>query len=436
MRTQAIGAGFEGLEERLLLAGSVTSALVAGVLVLDGDGLANQVQLTVASNGQLTATGLSGTTINGVTSFNFGVVSTPLRVNGGAGDDTISMNSTAATIANNVTIDGGLGNDTVSVMGKFGGNLVLNGGTAPVGATGGNDTITVSNSTVAVDLIIDSGDDNDKVTLSGSTVTHNAQIQTGLGNDSISINRMSVNNDLALADIGGNNALTITNSSTRNDILVVLGDGNDALIVNGLTAGVKTGATAQGLISINFGNGNNSLTMSNTKAVGSTVLDGIFLSGGAGRDTFGIVDSQTNSGIEVITGGGNDRVELTRVQIFDRRTTGTLILASRGLNITTDLGNDTVVLNGVNLVRSTLIDTGADVDTLRITNCRFTGVMNAQMGLGNDSAYLGTNFIASPLSTILGGIDNTDFDVLTVFANNPANNFSFTRFEVTRVLKL
>ena len=76
MRTQAIGAGFEGLEERLLLAGNVTSVLAAGVLVLDGDGSANQVQLTVASNGQLTATGLSGTTIDGVASKSFGIVNT------------------------------------------------------------------------------------------------------------------------------------------------------------------------------------------------------------------------------------------------------------------------------------------------------------------------------------------------------------------------
>ncbi|MEK6261980.1 MAG: hypothetical protein AABP62_25560, partial [Planctomycetota bacterium] len=286
MRTQAIGAGFEGLEERLLLAGSVTSALVAGVLVLDGDGLANQVQLTVASNGQLTATGLSGTTINGVTSFNFGVVSTPLVVNGGAGDDTISLNSTAAAFANNVTIDGGIDNDTITATGRFGANLVIDGGT-------GLDTISVSKATVAVNLDLDAGDGNDKVTLSDSTVARDALIQTGLDNDTVTIKGMAVNRNLSLADTGGTNLFTITNSSTRNDTLVVLGDGTDTLIVNGLTAGVKTGASAQGLISIDFGDGKNVLLMSKTKALGTIPLvanpfvtplvitgDGIVLIGG------------------------------------------------------------------------------------------------------------------------------------------------------------
>ena len=68
MQPQEFGSEFEGLEDRLLLAGNITSVLAGGVLTLTGDALANQVQLTVGTNGQMVATGLTGTTINGLAS--------------------------------------------------------------------------------------------------------------------------------------------------------------------------------------------------------------------------------------------------------------------------------------------------------------------------------------------------------------------------------
>jgi hypothetical protein len=391
MRTQALGAGFEGLEERLLLAGNLTSALAAGVLVLNGDALDNQVQLTVASNGQLTATGLSGTTINGVASVNFGVVNT-LTVDGGVGNDSISLQASAASITNNVILNGGLGDDTISVTGRFG-----------------------------VNLTIDGGDGNDKVTVSGSTVARDVLIQTGLGNDSVNISATSVSRDLSVTDTGGNNSFSITSTSVRNDTLMVLGAGNDTVLINGLTDGVRAGATAQGLISIDFGAGKNVLSMSHVKALGTALGDGILLTGGIGNDVFGIVDTQSAGGVVINTGDGANRVELARVQI-----TGI-----GDLDITTGFGADSLKVDRVNVAGLGLIDTGAGNDILQITNSRFTG-MSALLGVGDDAAYLSNNFYA-----FFGIFDGgAGLDALTRASNSPNNAVIVLGFEATRVKTL
>ena len=411
MRTQAIGAGFEGLEERLLLAGNVTSVLAAGVLVLDGDGSANQVQLTVASNGQLTATGLSGTTIDGVASKSFGIVNT-LTVNGGVGDDTFSLNSTVATFTNDVTIDGGIGNDTISVTGQYGADLVLDGGT-------GLDTISVSKAIVAVDINIDSGGENDKVTLSGSTAGRDVVIQSGLGNDSVTVGGMAVLRDLSLTDTGGNNALRIVNSTSRGDTLIVLDAGNDSLTVNGLTVGVRAGITALGLISIDCGDGNNLLSMSNVKTLGSAIGDGILVTSGIGNDVLSIMDSQSGGLIQIDSGAGGDRVELARV------TTN----ATGALGITTGLGTDSVKLDRVIVGGIGIVDTGLGDDILQITNSRFTGVFNATAGDGNDVAYVGSNFFATTNSSVIGGLG---IDAVTRGSNSPVSVNVTLTFENTR----
>ena len=428
MRTQAIGAGFEGLEERLLLAGNITSALAAGVLVLDGDALANQVQLTVASNGQLTATGLSGTTINGVASVNFGVVNT-LTVHGAAGDDNISLNATAALIANDVTIDGGADNDTISVTGRFGANLDLIGGTGL-----GSDTITVSKATVAVDLDLDAGAGNNKVTVSGATVSQEAVIQSGTGNDSVKIDGTAFFRDLTLTDTGGNNSLNITNSSTRNDVLVALGAGNDTVLVNGLTAGARVGATANGLISIDFGDGKNVLSMSKSKALGTGLTDGILLTGGTGSDLFGIVDSQSASSILIDTGDGANRVELSRVQIAGAQG---VLFGPGDLDILTGLGADSVKLDRVNVVGVGIVDMGLENDILQVINSRFSA-LDVDMGAGDDTAYLSDNSYSRLIgSFIIGG---AGVDNLTIFANQPTfnfvNNVPNALFETTRIGKV
>ncbi len=416
MRTQVLGTGFEGLEERLMLAGNVISALAAGVLVLDGDGLANQVQLTVASNGQMTATGLSGTTINGVASVNFGVVDT-LTVNGGAGDDKISLTSTAAVITDDVTIDGGAGNDFISITGRFGADLVLDGGADL-------DTINVIKATVAVDIDLDSGDGNDKVTLSGSTPGRDVFIQTGLGNDYVTVDGTAVFRDLSLEDTGGNNSFRITNSSTRGDIFVggelgTLGAGNDALVMNGVTAGVRAGITATGSIALNFGNGNNLLSMTNSKSLGTLLGEGINVTTGTGNDVLGIVGSQSANSISIDTGAGGDRVELTRFVI-----TGT-----GPLDISTGAGEDSVKLDQVLIGGIGDVDTGLDNDILKITNSRFTGEFDAVMGDGNDIAYLGSNFYASTGSSVDGGLG---IDAATVGSNSPFNTNVRITFELIR----
>lgn len=415
MRTQAFGAGFEGLEERLMLAGNVLSALAAGVLVLDGDGVANQVQVTVASNGQLTATGLSGTTIDGLATVNFGVVNT-LTVNGGAGDDKITLDATAATITNDVTINGGAGNDTASITGRFGSRLILDGGA-------GLDALSVSKATVAIDLDLDSGDGIDRVTLSGSTVGRDVLTQTGIGNDSVTINGMSVIGDISVEDTGGHNSFRITNSSTRGDVLIggagTLGTGNDTVVVSGVTAGFKAGVTGTGSISINLGDGNNILSMSKSKTLGTVLGDGINVTAGIGSDLHNFVDCQSAGGFSLSDAGpGGNRVELTRV----------VCNGIGPMAIQTGSGPDSVKLDQVFIRGTGTIDTGLENDILQITNSRFTGRLIATAGDGDDAAFVSSNFFGTSGSSISGGVGT---DTVTNGGNQPTNSVGIA-FEFTR----
>ncbi len=371
MQSQAFGSGFEGLEDRLLLAGNITSVLAAGVLTLTGDAVANEVELAVGTNGQMVAKGLSGTTINGLETVNFGVINT-LTVLGGMGDDKITLNQTGSTITHDVTINGGDGNDTISVTGKFGADLIVLGGI-------GNDTLRVTNtllSSAVADINMDSGDGNDTVTISASKVGRDVIVQTGLGNDTVTATGLTIASTLSLQDTGGTNSLRVTDSTAQNGVLLVLGVDNDTVTMTNVTSTL-------GKVEIDLGAGNNVLSISQTKALGTTVAT---LMGGVITD-FG-------DGIRVISGVGNDTITMS------------------GLTVTNNLSQqDTGGTNSLRISNSTsqndvLLALGAGNDTVTMTNVTSSlGKVEIDLGAGNNVLSISqTKALGTTVATVLGGV--------------------------------
>ncbi|MEK6258512.1 MAG: hypothetical protein AABP62_07810, partial [Planctomycetota bacterium] len=139
-------------------------------------------------------------------------------------------------------------------------------------------------------------------------------------------------------------------------------------------------------------------------------------------DSFGILDTQSAGGVFINTGDGVNRVEMTRVQIT----------RIADLVITTGLGQDNIKLDRVNVDDNCFIDTGLGNDIFQLTNSRFTGLFDATLGGGNDSAYLSGNFFAVAPSGVDGGAGI--FDALTLGAgNSPRNNMVNPNFETIRL---
>jgi hypothetical protein len=427
MQPHAFGSEFEGLEDRLLLAGNITSVLAGGVLTLTGDDVANQVQLTVGTNGQMVARGLTGTTINGMAAVNFGVVNT-LTVLGGLGDDKIELNHSGRTITNDVILDGGAGNDTISATGKFGADLNLLGGL-------GNDKLSVKNARVltagstATDVTMNGGEGNDALSITASTIGNDVILQTGLGIDTVTASGLAITDDLSLTedlnliDTNGVNTYLISNVNTRDDIQADLRGGNDTLTITNVKATL-------GRIELDLGDGNNQLTLTKAKAFGNTVGtllvpgDGILVTSGAGVDKIGINESETAGQIVIDVGDGTNRVELIRVSTTTRLGT---------LDITTGAGQDSVTLDKIRIGGASVIDTGDSSDIFTLRNSELVGTLLASLNTGDDFAYVGNNRFASVISyDINGGIggNTAGFDVLREGVNYPVSPIVFLNFEV------
>lgn len=178
----------ERLEDRSLMAGNVTAAVSAGVLVITGDASDNGVTVDfnpATSAYQVTGTtqGGSATTINGVDASLpanaqiFTGVTKGIKILLNAGNDNLVFGAATSTVFNvigKVSIDAGLGNDTVAI----GRNGNAAGGAAPlenevniskaleVKLGGGGDTLDITNTTIGGNLVIHSDP------ASGPTTTH------------------------------------------------------------------------------------------------------------------------------------------------------------------------------------------------------------------------------------------------------------------------
>ncbi|MDN5089724.1 VCBS domain-containing protein, partial [Aliarcobacter butzleri] len=155
-------------------------------------------------------------------------------------------------------------------------------------------------------------------------------INSGAGDDKIIINQGSSTSNIQLGE--GNNSYTVAHS--LNAGTTQSGAGNDTVIVN-------QGASNT---TINLGDGNNTISI-------GEALNNSNISTGNGNDT--LIVGQASDNNTISTGGGNDFVQLNH--------------NVQGTKIDLGTGNDGIRLSNeghVNFNTETLIDGGADFDTL------------------------------------------------------------------------
>jgi hypothetical protein len=257
---------FESLEDRALMAGNVTAAVVNGTLQITGDNSANVIQIQQAAGNGIRVVGV-GTTING---------------------------SSAAGLfyrASNIALDMQGGNDSVTASSVRTGALT--------GSLGdGNDTVTFNNvvSSQGLALLLGAGDDT--ANISGGRVTGDLGIDGEAGNDSISISRVQISGGLTLTGSDGDDKITVGNAVVGSTIEIDGDDGNDTVSIT------NSRANELGLF---LGEGDNTANLALVRVTDAATMTGL-----SGKDTITASTLTVGTTLSIDTGDQTDNVSLTR----------------------------------------------------------------------------------------------------------------------------
>jgi hypothetical protein len=173
-------AMLESLENRRLLAGNVTAALVGGTLVITGDNKANDFQV-IAGFSDTTVVGLNGTRINGNGPAVFGGFP-DLRIDTGNGDDKVDLIDIYGFGGQDANVATGNGQDTVIIRALAIDSSI---GTLNIDTGNGDDLVDISNTTLG-DANIRLGNGDDTLKLSGDIVFVGTVVADGgHGNDTL-----------------------------------------------------------------------------------------------------------------------------------------------------------------------------------------------------------------------------------------------------------
>ena len=289
-------------------------------------------------------------------------------------------------------IAGGIGrvdpNDGADAI-TFGGK-----GKWSVFANAGNDTVNQDGATTSVfdsasTVNVYGQEGNDLITL--GNVANKASIfaSGGAGADTI-----SVVNAGATTIYGGDDSTDGADRITFNGVngaggtSVNFGNGGDDTITVGNTASLDSTSTA----TVYGGFGNDSITMSGTKAALSVV-------GGEGSDTITV----QNTGTTFITGGNLSGAD----QSLDGADSITVDGSGGTIAIFSNLGNDTVSATGLQNATSIQIYGGKGSDTITEANLSTTGKNTIFIAGGEDGDTISATGNGGAL-TIYGGISNAD----------------------------
>jgi hypothetical protein len=292
----------EAVENRRMMAGDVAVAFDGQLMDIRGDALANQFAINQNLAGTtITVVGQNGTLINGLPSVAFAnaLGISKLDIRGEDGDDRVTINR--LRIAGDVNADLGvnlLGRDVMAVNNStIDGSLFAYGGLE-------NDTINLTNTTVALDATIDlaegagrsnitnasilgaatfvGGEGNDVFNSNGMTIGLELKLETKQGDDIVSYLASSASIFNASTDIGADR-VTVDGFTTAEDFVVETGDGNDTVTLNAVASSKN--------LSVNLDSGNDRLNVSNSSAAEDAVLKG-----GAGTDT--LLDTGLTGGVK------------------------------------------------------------------------------------------------------------------------------------------
>lgn len=170
---------------------TVTLDEASGILTITGDGAANMLYVSISYQGiHISPSPWNQTTINGIQgtySFYFyPITDVVLNIDLGGGNDRLWMNVVSNTdpYVVHTGIAGGDGSDEIAVFGEAGQNMSLNG---PLSVNGGkgDDEISITNVDPLSSFEISGGDGHDDVTVSNVIASGQATLNGGRGRDTL-----------------------------------------------------------------------------------------------------------------------------------------------------------------------------------------------------------------------------------------------------------
>jgi Ca2+-binding RTX toxin-like protein len=398
------------------------------------------------SAGGFTGVSLQGGTGNDALDFSATTLTGITKIDGGAGNDTITGSAAADTIvggAGNDTLRGGAGGDTYQVGTGHGFDIIQDTGTTGV------DTVVATANNVAIGLqtgfgpasgieeisadgfagvSVQGGTGNDVLDFSATTLTGITKIDGGAGNDTIT--------GSAAADtiVGGAGNDTLKGGDGGDTYQVGAGHGFDNIqdtgasgvdqvvaTANNVAIGLQTGfGPASGIeeisaggftgVTIVGGTGHDTLDFSATTLTGIAKIDG-----GAGNDTItGTAAADTivgGAGNDTLKGGdGGDTYEIGTGHGFDNvqdtGATGADKIVATANSVAIGLQSGFGPANGIEEISANgftgvTIAASTGNDTLDFSATTLTGITKIDGGAGNDTITGNT-----AADTIVGGAGN------------------------------
>lgn len=181
-KQQSRKLSIETLETREVMAGNVNIFMDGTEMVIDGDGLANHVEIRDLGNNVFKISGVNGTTIDDGPWRNVFVQSGVFRVNLRNGADSLTLIETYAIKTINVLM--GHGADKLTVNNSQIDNLTVQMG-------GGADVLAINSSSIINKAVLSLGgpaqNDPDTLDLSNSIFFDSVHARLGGGNDNVRI---------------------------------------------------------------------------------------------------------------------------------------------------------------------------------------------------------------------------------------------------------
>jgi hypothetical protein len=167
------------LEDRTTPAGNVTAFVRGGVLFVQGDDLANAIQVAKTGEKSVFLRSADGTTtINGQLAPQwFGDITRGYDIQLNGGDDTLELVKVRAK--RGLRIEGGAGADVITLF------QVRSDRQTDILGQDGNDQVTITDSTLKGKTAVDLGAGDDRINLVGNRTAKNTFLQGGDGNDTV-----------------------------------------------------------------------------------------------------------------------------------------------------------------------------------------------------------------------------------------------------------
>lgn len=419
--TQKFGQGFEGLEERTLLAANVTASLIGDTLVVTGDSTANDisvhgtgvsgaVEVSIAGLGQTLAVN-GGTSLDATDASFTGVKNIVIR--GNDGDDTIDVYD--VNIQGSLTENGGLGSDVLQLQSIafdtfVGGGVVLNGG------GGANDGAEVDTQVGSLN----------NLTIGGGLCMLNTGGSRGLlvdaeGSGDISVGSSIVMNEFS--GLGGSGSAEIISGglgyvSVGCSVIMNGGAGNDQLGLIGEAGGVSSGtgiSVGAGVtISGGWGDDDEFIDANGAGTLAGPISDNINIGGsvvmlgGVGDDTLSVNGDLAGVNIHgaagLYGGLGNDTIKVAASGLGAGSVNVGFGLVADGSD-----GNDFIGINGATIGGSALVAGGAGDDEIDLDGNSVSGNFWAFGQLGNDTICFDNNTVGFNAGVFGGLGDNSAY---------------------------